>query len=120
MPNPHDEYAVHYSEKSFRNKLARGALRAGRDVVEYALTLYYCLQDTRTPKWAKTVIVGTLGYFILPTDAIPDLLPGVGYADDLGALAAALGMVAAYVTDEHKRKAAARLARWFGSDPGTE
>jgi len=114
MPNPHDAYSTHYSEESFWEKLARGAIRAGRDVVGYALTLYYCLQDPGTPKWAKTVILGTLGYYILPTDAIPDMLPGVGYADDLGALAAAMGMVAAYVTEEHRRRAEEKLADWFG------
>jgi uncharacterized membrane protein YkvA (DUF1232 family) len=118
MSNPHDLYSEHYSEGSFWDKLTRGALRAGRDVVESALTLYYSLQDTDTPKWAKTVILGALGYFILPTDAIPDLLPGVGYADDLGALAAALGMVAAYIKDEHKERAREKLADWFGEGEG--
>lgn len=28
------------------------------------------------------MIIGTLGYFIVPLDAIPDMTPVVGYGDD--------------------------------------
>ena len=47
--------------------------------------------------WAKATIVGALGYFITPLDAIVDLTPVVGYADDLGVLALAIAAVATYV-----------------------
>lgn len=79
-----------------------------------ALTLFYCLKDKNTPKWAKGVIVGALGYLILPTDLIPDIIPGAGYTDDWGALVAALGTVAAYIKDEHKSKAHAQMQRLTG------
>ena len=36
------------------------------------------------------VIVGALAYFICPVDAIPDLTPIVGYADDAVVIAAAV------------------------------
>ena len=52
----------------------------------------------------KVTIVSALGYFILPLDAIPDLTPGVGYADDLGALCIALTLAHAHIKDEHKQK----------------
>ena len=79
-----------------------------------ALSLYYTAQAPDTPAWAKTVITGALGYFILPADAIPDLIPAVGYGDDLGALAAALAAVAAHVTPEIKARAKEKAAEWFG------
>ena len=60
------------------------------------------------------VINGALGYLVLPTDLIPDVIPGIGYGDDWGALVAALGTVSAYIKDEHKNKAAAQVARLFG------
>ena len=63
--------------------------------------LYYCCLDGDTPVWAKTVIVSALGYFITPLDAIPDLMPGVGFADDLGAVALAMATVLAHVKPEH-------------------
>ena len=52
-------------------------IKAGKEVIEKALILYYCLQDDDTPAWAKTTIIGALGYFISPIDAIPDLVPVV-------------------------------------------
>lgn len=107
------DYGKEYSEESFWEKLGKFALRAGQDVVEKALTLYYCLLDKDTPAWAKGVIVGTLGYFIVPMDAIPDATPVVGFGDDLGALSAALAMVAAHVKEEHAEKARETLRRWF-------
>ena len=90
-------------------------LAASRKTLLSALILFYCLQDHDTPKWAKGVIVGALAYLILPTDLIPDLIPGVGYGDDWGAIVAALGTVAAYVKDEHKAKAAAQVTRLLGN-----
>lgn len=49
------------------------------------LLLYYAVESPRTPLKAKVQIYGTLGYLILPLDLIPDLLPIVGYVDDLSA-----------------------------------
>ena len=86
------------------------------EVIEKALLLYYCLQDPDTPKGAKTTIIGGLGYLILPTDAIPDMIPIVGFTDDLGALALAFGIVAAHIKREHKEKAKDRLREWCSSD----
>ena len=107
-------YGKYYSQDSFWKKLLNFARTAGREVVENALSLYYTAQAPDTPTWAKTVITGALGYFILPTDAIPDLIPAVGYGDDLGALVAALAAVAVHVTPEIKARAKKKTAEWFG------
>ena len=106
--------AAAFDEAPLWGKLARFARFAGKVVVERALVLYHCLRDPDTPAWAKSVIAGALGYFVLPIDAIPDLAPFVGYGDDLGALAAALSAVAFYVKPEHRERARAALSRWFG------
>jgi uncharacterized membrane protein YkvA (DUF1232 family) len=66
--------------------------------------------------WAKTVIMRALAYFISPIDAIPDLVPVAGFSDDLGSLAAALGIVAVYINDDIKQKAKIKLVEWFGED----
>lgn len=104
-----------FSDERLRDKLARHALDAGREVVEKVLWLYYAAQRPDVPRWAKLTMYAALAYFILPTDAVPDLLPGIGYADDLGALSAALLTVAAYVDEDVKRRASERLQTWFGS-----
>ena len=51
------------------------------------------------------MIVGALGYFILPLDAVADLIPGLGFVDDIGVLASTLATVATFVTDDVKAKA---------------
>lgn len=97
-------------------KLQRVLKRTGREVVEKALWLWYAAQNPRTPKWAKTTIWSALVYLLVPIDAIPDVLPALGYSDDLGVIAAALVAVAAYIDDDVKAKARERL-RSFGLQP---
>lgn len=109
-----EDYKNAYEEESFWSKISNQALKAGKEVVEKALTLYYTFIDTDTPAWAQSIIVGALGYFISPIDAIPDITPVVGYADDLGVLAAALATVAAHVKEEHIAKAKETMTQWFG------
>ena len=96
--------------------MRKATSKAGRKGLLTALTLFYCLQDHDTPTWAKGVIVGALGYLILPVDMVPDLIPGIGYGDDWGAIVAALGTVTAYIKDEHKLKAAAQVERLLGAE----
>lgn len=103
-----------YSDKGFWDKLSDYALAAGREIVEKALWLYYVLEKEQVPAWAKSVIVGALGYFIWPLDAVPDPIPVVGYTDDLGALAAAVATVAMYIDRSVKAKATRKLKEWFG------
>ena len=79
-----------YSDEGFWAKVASFAKAAGKELIEKALWLYYAAQDPATPAWAKGIVYGALGYFILPIDAIPDVTPVIGYTDDLGVLAAAV------------------------------
>lgn len=104
-----------YSEPRLWQKLSRSALAAGREVVEKALWLYYASQRPDVPRWARATIYAALAYFVLPLDAIPDITPLTGYADDLAALSAALLTVAAYVDDAVKEKARERMQHWFGA-----
>jgi len=103
-----------YSGPGLWIKLRKLAGVVAEKTILTALILFYCLKDKDTPTWAKGVIIGALGYLILPTDLIPDILPGAGYGDDWGAIVAALGTVAAYVKDEHKSRAAEQLHRLLG------
>lgn len=112
----HNEYEQAFSEQGFWEKLKHYALGAGREVVEKALLLYYAMQEEKAPAWAKATIAGALGYFIVPLDAITDLTPVVGYADDLGVLALAIAAVAAYINDDVRAKAAAKMHDWFGAE----
>lgn len=114
MEREGDVYRHAYSEESFWDKVVGYAKAAGREVIEKALWLYYAAQKPTTPTWAKTVVFGALGYFIMPIDVIPDFTPVVGYMDDLGVLAAAVTTVSMYIDEEVKETTRAKLRDWFG------
>jgi uncharacterized membrane protein YkvA (DUF1232 family) len=114
MARGKNEFEDAYSDESFWEKVGRFASAAGREVVEKALVLYYAMLEPDVPTWAKGTIVGALGYFIMPLDAISDVMPAVGYADDLGVLVAALAAVAAHVSPEIRERAAEKLDAFFG------
>jgi uncharacterized membrane protein YkvA (DUF1232 family) len=109
----------HFTENEFWEKLKKFAKKAGSSVVYAVLLLYFTLQKPEVPVKVKAVIVGALGYFILPLDIIPDFIAGVGFGDDLGALGVALFQVAMYVDDDIKRKAKEKMKAWFGDDVDT-
>ena len=54
-----------------------------------------------------------MGYFILPTDLILDIIPLAGYTDDMAAIMWAIHTVAKNITPEIKAKAKAKLGEWF-------
>ena len=112
----HNEYEQAYSDKDFRDKLRRFGKSAGREVIEKALLLYYAMQEEKAPAWAKTTIIAALGYFIVPLDAIADITPAVGFADDLGVLVLAVAAVATYINDDVRAKTESRMDDWFGAD----
>ena len=113
MDDKNIDYKEQYSEESFWGKVKKYAKKIGAETMEKVLILYYVGIDPLTPAWAKGVIAGALGYFIFPLDAIPDITPIVGYADDLGVLAAALASIAMCITKEHRNKAKEKLKEWF-------
>jgi uncharacterized membrane protein YkvA (DUF1232 family) len=114
-----EDSGKHYSEEKFWGKLKKFAKKAGSSVVYAVLLLYFTLQKPEVPMKAKTIIIGALGYFILPLDLIPDIAVGVGFTDDLGALGVALFQVAMYIDDDIKNKAKEKLKEWFGDNVDT-
>ena len=102
-----------YSEGDFWQKLRRFTQKAGREVVEKALWLYYTAEDKDTPKWAKATVFAALAYFVCPIDVIPDPTPGIGFSDDLGVLISAVAAIAMHITPEIKKKAAEKMMEWF-------
>ncbi|HYS47936.1 MAG TPA: YkvA family protein [Xanthobacteraceae bacterium] len=78
---------------------------------EDLLAAYYCAFDRDTPTGVKAALIGALAYFVLPFDAIPDMLPVLGYTDDAAVLATAVRLVATHLRPEHRAAARAALAR---------
>lgn len=109
-----DGYASQYSDTRFWDKMSRVFKRAGYELLEKALWLYYAAQRPETPRWARMTAYGALGYFILPFDAIPDWLFGFGLTDDLGALTLAVATISQYIDTGVRQRSTAKLDAWFG------
>jgi uncharacterized membrane protein YkvA (DUF1232 family) len=88
-------------------KKAFSRLPFARDVVAG----YYCAIDPTTPKRVKAILLAALAYFILPFDAIPDLLAVVGFSDDIAVLAAAIAAVRSSLKPDHFVQADAALSQ---------
>ena len=69
---------------------------------EEVVASYYCATDPETPLKYKAALVSALAYFVLPIDAIPDVIPGVGFTDDWGILAAAITFASNAITEDHQ------------------
>lgn len=107
-----DKYRSSYSEKGLWEKIAKFAKKAGREVVVNALKLYYAMAlGVATPKQVAAII-GALGYFISPVDAVPDVLPG-GLVDDGGVLALAVTTLACCSDPRVVAAANAKASEWF-------
>lgn len=108
-----DKYRRYFSDLRFWDKLKKFASAAGVKTVYSALLLFFAYKRSDTPGWAKRLVVGVLGYLIMPIDAIPDLGFLIGYTDDLGVLSFALVTIAAYVNEDVRANAREKLADWF-------
>jgi uncharacterized membrane protein YkvA (DUF1232 family) len=95
--------------QSFWRKLPRVAARI--PFAEDLLASYYCAFDRNTPLQVKATLVGAIAYFVLPIDAIPDVLPVLGFTDDAAVLATAIKLVASHIVPAHRDAARVTLAR---------
>lgn len=100
--------------RGFWPKLARTAAKIpfAREVV----SVWYCARDPATPTAAKGMMLAALAYFVLPTDAIPDVLAGVGFTDDAAVLAAVIALFQANLKDRHRQAAQMALDRLDADD----
>ena len=101
-----DESAL---QRSFWRKLRR--VFAQIPFAEDLLAAYYCAFDHNTPLQVKATLVGAIAYFVLPVDAIPDVLPVLGFTDDAAVLATAIRLVANHISPLHREAARDALNR---------
>lgn len=85
-------------------------LAAQLPFAEDLLTAYYCAFDRNTPNHVRAALLGALAYFVLPIDAMPDLLPLVGFGDDAAVLAGAINLVWMHIRPAHREAAQKTLA----------
>jgi len=86
------------------------AARMRRELQAIALAT----RDPRTPWYARVLAICVIAYAASPIDLIPDFIPVLGYADDVGLVALALRSVV-------RRAGAEALSRhWPGDAAGLE
>jgi uncharacterized membrane protein YkvA (DUF1232 family) len=85
---------------------------------EDAVAAFYCATDSATPLPIRATLFGALAYFILPIDAIPDLLLGLGFTDDAAIMIAAFTAARTHITEDHRAKAREWLLK-AGAAPKT-
>ena len=95
--------------RRFWQKARRVAVRL--PFAEDLLAAWYCAFDRDTPMQVKAALIGALAYFVLPFDAIPDMMPMLGFADDAAVLATALRLVASHMRPEHRAAAKRAIER---------
>ena len=113
-PDELEGYDRYFNPAGFWRKVKSVARKAGAKVLYYALILYYALQSPQITPRDRALIIGALGYFILPLDLIPDFIPGMGFGDDLFALGIAIAKVARCITPDIKDQARNKLEEWLG------
>jgi uncharacterized membrane protein YkvA (DUF1232 family) len=76
--------------------------------------LYLAARHPQTPWYAKLVVAGVVAYAVTPVDFLPDVLPVLGFVDDLIfiplALAVAVKFVPSPVLAECRARAHERVA----------
>ena len=109
------EYEKQYSEEKFWSKVTTVAKKAGIKVIYMALLLYYALDSTSLSVKDRALIIGALGYFILPLDLVSDLMPAIGFLDDAAILLAIVKLLIVGIDNKVITLAKGKLSQWFGN-----
>jgi uncharacterized membrane protein YkvA (DUF1232 family) len=102
----HDEALV---RRGFWRKLGR--FFAQVPFAEELLTAYYCAFDRETPHHVRVSLLAALAYFVMPLDALPDVLPAMGFTDDAAVVATSIKLVWNHIAPAHRAAARAALDR---------
>ena len=95
--------------REFWHKARRVAVQL--PFAEDLLAAWYCAFDRETPTEVRAALIGALAYFVLPFDAMPDVMPMLGFADDAAVLVTALRLVANHLLPEHRAAAQRAIER---------
>ncbi len=117
MKDRFDKYRKEFSESKLVEKVNQVAKQVGSKTIYPVLLLYYAYKRKDTPAWAKKIIAGVLGYFLMPFDMVPDfLIPLIGYTDDLSVLTFGLLALTAYIDENVIAQSRTKLTSWFGNE----
>lgn len=93
----------------FWPKIGRVAARI--PFAKQVVSVYFAARDPETPVAAKGIMMGALAYFVMPFDAIPDVLAGIGFTDDAAVITAVIATLSANIRKRHQDAAQKTLER---------
>jgi uncharacterized membrane protein YkvA (DUF1232 family) len=99
-------------DEGFWPKIRRVAAKI--PFAKQALSVWYCAKDDETPLAAKGMMFAALAYFVLPVDAVPDFIAGLGYTDDAAVFTALMAIVGKNLKPKHKLAAQQDIERLRG------
>ena len=106
------KYGKEYSDSGLWDKVKSVANAAGKEVIYNVLLLFYAMKSDKVSLKERTMIIGALGYFILPIDIVSDAIPVVGFSDDAAILLAIIKLLCC-IDDAVREKAKTKLLDWF-------
>ncbi len=116
MFNNIQQYIKYFDEIQLFDKLGVVGKKIGSKVVFYVIIMAMLIGDTKIPLKVRLVFMAALGYLILPTDLVADLLPAIGFTDDIAFLSFAISNAREYITPEVKDKAKEKMGQWIDKE----
>ena len=107
-------YEKYFSDSELKQKIEKFGKTMGATILYPILLLYNLLKSGEVDLKEKAMIIGTLGYVILPLDFIPDAFAGIGFYDDGLALTAAITALASCLSGEIQQTSKNQLRNLLG------
>lgn len=73
--------------------------------IRQGIAMVYCCLDAETPFFIKGGMAVVLLYVIFPLDVMPDIVPVLGWLDDLGVLTGMVWALKRFIKAKHWQKA---------------
>lgn len=109
---PGDEDTQQKQEEKVRRRFWPTFRKAARQIPfsRDVAAAYYCAIDRETPLRVRGILLAALGYFVLPIDAVPDVLAVIGFTDDIAVLTTAFALINRHIKERHYEEADRMLA----------
>jgi uncharacterized membrane protein YkvA (DUF1232 family) len=109
---PGDEDTQQKQEEKVRRRFWPTFRKAARQIPfsRDVAAAYYCAIDRQTPLRVRGILLAALGYFVLPIDAVPDVLAVIGFTDDIAVLTTAFALINRHIKERHYEEADRVLA----------
>lgn len=105
--NPAESFSAEEAdreERRIRRDFWSTVRKAARQIpfMEDVIACYYCALDRNTPTRVRYTILAALAYFVLPTDAVPDIIASIGFSDDAAVLLGTLSLISNNIGENHR------------------